>query len=88
MIETRQRRKTYYSKAGDIAALKNRPPWILKMVKFSASSVGLSELVNLPLSRCINMLEVPTGGQVFVDGKELTAMRIDQSCVRHVKVSV
>lgn len=36
--------------------------------------IGLSGAGKSTLIRCINMLEVPTGGQVFVDGQELTAM--------------
>ena len=36
--------------------------------------IGKSGAGKSTLVRCINMLEVPTGGQVFVDGQELTAM--------------
>lgn len=43
------------------------------LVLFGLSGAGKSTLI-----RCINMLEVPTGGQVFVDGQELTAMNNQQ----------
>lgn len=64
--------KTYYSNAGDIHALKKTNLHINAGEIFGI--IGLSGAGKSTLIRCINMLEVPTGGQVFVDGQELTAM--------------
>ena len=72
MIKLVNVEKTYYSKAGDIAALKQTTLDIKDGEIFGI--IGLSGAGKSTLIRCINMLEVPTGGQVFVDGKELTAM--------------
>jgi D-methionine transport system ATP-binding protein len=72
MIKLVNVEKTYYSKAGDIAALKKTNLDIKDGEIFGI--IGLSGAGKSTLIRCINMLEVPTGGQVFVDGKELTAM--------------
>ena len=59
MIELRNVEKTYHTASGDIHALK----------RTNLTIDGKSTLI-----RCINMLEEPTAGQVFVDGEELTAM--------------
>ena len=32
--------------------------------------------------RCLNLLEAPTGGQIFLDGEEITARRVDINRVR------
>lgn len=68
----RQRGKTYYSKAGNIEALKKTNLEIRDGEIFGI--IGLSGAGKSTLIRCINMLEVPTGGQVFVDGQEMTAL--------------
>ncbi len=72
MIELVNVEKTYYSKAGDIPALKPTSLSINAGEIFGI--IGLSGAGKSTLVRCINMLERPTGGQVFVDGEELTAM--------------
>ncbi len=64
--------KTYYSKAGDIQALKATSLEIRAGEIFGI--IGLSGAGKSTLIRGINMLERPTQGQVFVDGAELTAM--------------
>lgn len=72
MIELVNVEKTYYSKAGDIHALKTTN------IKIKAGEIygiiGLSGAGKSTLVRCINMLEKPTAGKVFVDGQEMTAM--------------
>ena len=68
--------KTYYSKAGNIEALKKTNIEVKEGEIFGI--IGLSGAGKSTLIRCINMLEVPTGGQVFVDGQELTAMNESQ----------
>ncbi len=72
MIKLVDVEKTYFSKAGDIAALKKTNIEVKEGEIFGI--IGLSGAGKSTLIRCINMLEVPTGGQVFVDGQELTAM--------------
>ena len=72
MIDLRNVEKTYYSNAGDIHALKKTNLHI--NAGEILGIIGLSGAGKSTLIRCINMLEVPTGGQVFVDGQELTAM--------------
>jgi D-methionine transport system ATP-binding protein len=72
MIKLVNVEKTYYSKAGNIDALKKTNLDIKDGEIFGI--IGLSGAGKSTLIRCINMLEVPTGGQVFVDGQELTAM--------------
>lgn len=72
MIKLVNVEKTYYSKAGNIAALKKTNLEIKEGTIFGI--IGLSGAGKSTLIRCINMLEVPTSGQVFVDEQELTAM--------------
>ena len=84
MIKLVNVEKTYYSKAGDIAALKKTTLDIKDGEIFGI--IGLSGAGKSTLIRCINMLEVPTGGQVFVDGKELTAM--NKQALRQARQSI
>ncbi len=72
MIELVDIEKTYFSKAGDIHALHKTNLSIKAGEIFGI--IGLSGAGKSTLVRCINMLEKPTAGKVFVDGKELTAM--------------
>lgn len=72
MIELRNVEKTYHTASGDINALKRTNLTINHGEIFGI--IGLSGAGKSTLIRCINMLEVPTAGQVFVDGQELTAM--------------
>jgi len=46
------------------------------------SVIGPSGTGKSTLLRCINLLERPTEGQIFVDGEEITAPRYDASRVR------
>lgn len=72
MIELVDVEKTYFSKAGDIHALHKTNLSIKAGEIFGI--IGLSGAGKSTLVRCINMLEKPTAGKVFVDGAELTAM--------------
>ncbi len=84
MIKLVNVEKTYYSKAGNIEALKKTNLDINDGEIFGI--IGLSGAGKSTLIRCINMLEVPTGGQVFVDGKEMTAM--DQQELRQARQQI
>ena len=46
------------------------------------SVIGPSGTGKSTLVRCINLLERPTEGQIFVDGEEITAPRYDAARVR------
>lgn len=72
MIELVNVEKTYYSKAGNIQALKKTNLQINEGEIFGI--IGLSGAGKSTLVRCINMLEKPTAGKVFVNGAEMTAM--------------
>ena len=72
MIELQNVEKTYYSKAGNIPALKTTNLTIKAGEIFGI--IGLSGAGKSTLVRCINMLERPTAGKVYVDGNELTTM--------------
>lgn len=64
--------KTYHSKNGDIHALKDVNLHVDKGDIYGI--IGLSGAGKSTLVRCINMLEVPSSGQVFVDDKEMTSL--------------
>lgn len=72
MIELINVEKTYYSKAGNIQALKTTNLNIKEGEIFGI--IGLSGAGKSTLVRCINMLERPTSGKVLVAGEDLTAM--------------
>lgn len=72
MITLEKVEKTYFSKAGNIEALK---PTSLEVKQGEIFGIiGLSGAGKSTLVRCINMLEKPTGGRVVVDGQEMTTM--------------
>lgn len=45
--------------------------------------IGPSGTGKSTLLRCINLLETPTSGQIFVDGEEITNPKCDLKSVRH-----
>ena len=45
--------------------------------------IGPSGTGKSTLLRCINLLETPTSGQIFVDGEEITSPKCDLKSVRH-----
>lgn len=71
MIEIRNLSKTYQG-AGKVEALKNINLTIEDADIYGI--IGLSGAGKSTLVRCINLLERPTKGQVFVDGVELTKL--------------
>ena len=72
MIKLSHIEKTYDSPSGPVKALKGIDLEIARGEIFGI--IGLSGAGKSTLVRCINMLERPTAGQVFVDGKELTKL--------------
>ncbi len=45
--------------------------------------IGPSGTGKSTLLRCINLLEAPTSGQIFVDGEEITSPKCDLRSIRH-----
>ena len=72
MIKLSNIEKTYDSPSGSVKALKGINLNIDHGEIFGI--IGLSGAGKSTLIRCINMLERPTSGKVFVDGKDVTLM--------------
>ena len=72
MIELKHLSKTYHSSAGTVEALKDISLTIADGEIFGV--IGLSGAGKSTLVRCINLLERPTEGEVWIDGQELTAL--------------
>ena len=72
MIELKHLSKTYTAAGKEIRALEDVSLTIRDGEIFGI--IGLSGAGKSTLVRCINLLEVPTAGQVLVDGKDLTRM--------------
>ena len=76
MIELQHIEKIYHTNSGDLHTLKDVNLSINDGEIFGI--IGLSGAGKSTLVRCINMLEQPTSGKVFVDGQEMTAMNAAQ----------
>ena len=72
MIELKHLGKIYTSASGSVEALKDVNLTIAGGEIFGI--IGLSGAGKSTLVRCINLLERPTSGEVWVDGKNLTAL--------------
>ena len=72
MIKLSHIEKTYDSPSGPVKALRGIDLTIGRGEIYGI--IGLSGAGKSTLVRCINMLERPTAGQVFVDGREMTAL--------------
>ena len=72
MIEIRNLAKTYHSAEGNFTAVKNINLTINDGDIFGI--IGLSGAGKSTLVRCINLLEVPTEGDVLVDGKSMLSL--------------
>ena len=76
MITTKGLKKDF----GDLQVLRGIDQHIEKgevVVVIGPSGSGKSTFL-----RCLNMLEAPTGGQVFLDGEEITGKRVDINRIR------
>lgn len=76
MIELQHIDKVYHTASGDLHALKDINLSIAEGEIFGI--IGLSGAGKSTLVRCINRLEEPTSGKVFVNGEEITAMNEEQ----------
>ncbi|AOY75773.1 methionine ABC transporter ATP-binding protein [Clostridium formicaceticum] len=72
MIQLKNLSKLYESKEGNVLALKNINLNIDKGDIYGI--MGLSGAGKSTLIRCINLLETPTNGEVWVDGVDLTKL--------------
>ena len=72
MIELQHLSKTYHGAAGDVEALRDINLTIQDGQIFGV--IGLSGAGKSTLVRCINLLERPTQGKVFIDGNDITAL--------------
>lgn len=76
MIKLSNIEKVYNSPAGAVHALKGINLDIAKGEIYGI--IGLSGAGKSTLVRCINMLERPTAGEVFVDGQDMTKLSEDE----------
>lgn len=72
MIEIRNLTKTFHTPNGDFEALRNINLMIPDGEIFGI--IGISGAGKSTLVRCMNLLEIPTSGQVLVDGKDITQL--------------
>ena len=72
MIRLEGIKKRFKTKAGELEVLHGVSADIKKGEVFGI--IGLSGAGKSTLVRCINLLERPTGGKVWLDGVELTAL--------------
>ena len=72
MIEIKSLGKTYQTKDQEIVALEDINLKIRDGEIYGI--IGLSGAGKSTLVRCINLLERPTSGQVFIDGREITSL--------------
>lgn len=84
MIKLSDIEKVYDSPAGQVHALKGINLEIKKGEIFGI--IGLSGAGKSTLVRCINMLEHPTSGKVFVDGKDM--MKLSESELREARKNI
>ena len=72
MIELKHICKTFDSGGGEVEALKNVSLTIEKGEIYGI--IGMSGAGKSTLVRCMNLLERPTSGEIWVNGKELDKM--------------
>lgn len=84
MIEIKNLNKIYESPGGKIDALQDINLTIQDGEIFGI--IGLSGAGKSSLVRCINMLEVPSSGQIIVNGEDLTSLK--SSRLREVRKKI
>ena len=78
--------KRFTTKDGTVEALKNINLSIEKGDIYGI--IGMSGAGKSTLVRCINLLERPTEGKVYVEGEELTAMSPKELRQRRKKIGM
>lgn len=86
MIEITNLSKIYKTPHHEVMALDNVNLTVNKGEIFGI--IGLSGAGKSTLVRCINMLEKPTKGSIFVDGQEITALQKKDLRVARQKISM
>ena len=80
MISVRNLHKTFHNASGAVEVLKGISTDIRrgeKVVIIGPSGSGKSTFL-----RCMNLLEKPTSGEIWFDGREVTAPKVDLDAVR------
>lgn len=86
MIELKHVAKTYKSASGDFTAIRNIDLTIEDGDVFGI--IGLSGAGKSTLVRCINLLEVPTEGEVIFDGQSMTKLSKKQLLAARQKIGM
>lgn len=86
MILLKNLNKTYNTKAGEVEALKDVTINIKKGEIYGI--IGFSGAGKSTLVRCINFLEKPTSGEVFIDGRELGTLSNKELRVERKKIGM
>lgn len=84
MIEFKNVSKTYNGKNKNIHALKDINLSIKKGEIFGV--IGFSGAGKSSLLRCVNLLEIPTSGKVFIEGQDITSLSPKE--VRQIKKKI
>ncbi|NLM42570.1 MAG: methionine ABC transporter ATP-binding protein [Clostridiales bacterium] len=84
MIKIEGLYKTFWGNEGDVEALKNINLRIEKGDIFGI--MGLSGAGKSTLIRCINRLEEPTKGRIYIDGKDIT--KLDKNELRDMRRNI
>ncbi len=85
-IEVRNLTKTYSAKNGNVEALKSVSLSVLKNDIFGV--IGLSGAGKSTLVRCLNLLERPDSGEVFIGGQNLLTLGREQLRLRRQKIGM
>lgn len=85
-IEVRNLTKIYSAKNGNVEALKSVSLSIPKNEIFGV--IGLSGAGKSTLVRCLNLLERPDSGEVFIDGQNLMTLSKEQLRLRRQKIGM
>lgn len=85
-IEIRNLSKRYSARNGSVEALKGVSISIPKNEIFGV--IGLSGAGKSTLVRCINLLERPDSGEVYIDGENLLTMDKEQLRMRRQKIGM
>ena len=77
MIRIEQVSRTFHAAAGEVKAVQNVNLHIKEGEVFGI--IGFSGAGKSTLVRCMNLLERPTAGKVYVDNVELTSLEKNSS---------
>lgn len=86
MITLENVTKVFPSKNGDVKAVDNVNLHVKKGEIHGV--IGYSGAGKSTLIRCVNLLEEPTSGKIFIDGEEMTALSKDQLQKKRQKVGM